>query len=175
MQNSGHMDIYTVYKQCSEECSSKVIFTLGLSVLFSSYLLMNSPMTFLVVTTESVNCQSHLQAEVIFPQAFSQVTPPGCCLLGAVLRFLEWRRFKWCSWRGSYLELLSLFGTGNVLSVWEGRGGSRQLVFQSFGVTSLRIKQDTVVWWGQAFRNLLAGSSWWWPWASSPTLSSSTT
>lgn len=109
------------------------------------------------------------------PTGFLPGHPPGCCLLGAVLRFLEWRRFKWCSWRGSYLELLSLFGTGNVLSVWEGRGGSRQLVFQSFGVTSLRIKQDTVVWWGQAFRNLLAGSSWWWPWASSPTLSSSTT
>lgn len=26
--NSGHMDIYTVYKQCSEECSSKVISTI---------------------------------------------------------------------------------------------------------------------------------------------------
>lgn len=62
MLNLGHIDIDTVYKQCLEKCSSKVISTTQHKCSVSSYLLIISRITFLVVTTESVNCQSRSRA-----------------------------------------------------------------------------------------------------------------
>lgn len=68
MLNSGHMGIYTIYKQYLEGRSSKVISTAwresSVFQLFTDEL----DTTFLVVTTASVNCQSEIRRpHSVFP------------------------------------------------------------------------------------------------------------
>lgn len=62
MLNAGPVDIYTIYKQCLAEAVPGLSPPSSLSVLFSSYLLMNSRVALLAVTATSVNRQSFSQA-----------------------------------------------------------------------------------------------------------------
>lgn len=165
MLNSGHKDIYTVYKQCLQECSSKIICTIQHKC--SVFQLFTDKLAHSILGCDSRVCElsvsqpwAHLLLGVHY------ITTPDHGLFWVLLWFIKWQSSRALVWGQESHRLRECCPGGwgdsvqRCLAVLWGGSGSVQ-----HGLPGC----------ARAFRSLLVGSSWLWPWASSLTLSSSTT
>ena len=137
--NSGHMDIYTVYKQCSEECSSKVISTIwhkcSVFQLFTDRLAHN------ILGCDNRACKLSVSFASLNLSSRRLSTRSPC---QAVARWgLCFGSLSDAGLRGDVDGALT--GSSRVPSVWSAvslseldREAACSCVFQSFGIKSLK-------------------------------------
>lgn len=172
MLNSGHIDIYTVYKQCLEKCSSKVISTIrhkcSVFQLFTDQLAHNilgcdNRVCKLSVSFAGLELSSQRLSAGSPHQAVACVGLCVSSLSGVGSRGKPHR---------PRTELTGPFRTGQFIQA--GCGNSVQS-FSALGSSLWKQGKTLSLRCVPEFRNLLDGSSWSWPWVSSPSPSSSTT